>query len=186
MKYYLVALLDKDSQEIIETMQKSICQKYRLYKNIPMLHITLEILDDPDINYLTEVLSDVLKHYKKFRAEVSGVICFDPPYKSVNLKVENKGYIYRLIKAVNSTLKARGFKVREEIENWDIHISLANTNYAIREWTNNEYNMACETTKDEGFYKLVKIEKVELWKPINNKKEMVVKSFPLRDSSILG
>ena len=185
MKYYLVALFDKDSYEVIEKMQKSLCQSYKLYRNIPVLHITLEVLDDPDINRLTEVLNDILKHYKKFKVEISGVICFDPPFKSVNLKIENKGYIFKLIKSINSNLAAKGFKVRENIQDWDIHVSLANTNYAIREWTNNEYNMACETTKEEGFYRLARIDKVELWKPINNKREMLIKSFPLRSQTIL-
>jgi hypothetical protein len=181
MKYYLVATFDNESYRAMETIQKDICKKYKLYKNNPTLHITLETVEDPNIDKLTAVINDILKPYKKFKVETSGIICFDPPYKSVNLKIENKGYIIRLARTLNETLKLHGFNVRENIENWDLHVSLANTNYAVREWTSREYVAACNNAKKDGFYRLAKIEKIELWKPINNKKEMLVKSFPLRD-----
>lgn len=181
MRYYLVALFDNDSYKEIEQIQKSICKKYKLYKNLPMLHITLEVIGDPDIDKLDEVLTKILKAYKKFKIEVSDVICFDEPYKSVNLRVESKGYINRLARVINDTLKLHGFEVRETINSWDLHISLANTNYAIREWSKNEYAAACLAAKQDGFYKLATVNKVELWKPINNKRDMVIKSYPLRE-----
>jgi 2'-5' RNA ligase len=181
MRYYLVALFDNDSYKEIEQVQRSICKKYKLYKNLPVLHITLEVIGDPDINKLDEVLLKILRAYKKFKVEVSDVICFDEPYKSVNLKVQSKGYISRLARVINGTLKLHGFEVRENIGDWDLHISLANTNYAIREWSKNEYAAACSSAKREGFYKLATINRIELWKPVNNKREMVIKSYPLRD-----
>jgi hypothetical protein len=98
----------------------------------------------------------------------------------VNLKVESKGYIKKITRNVNDTLKLHGFRVRDNIDNWDLHVSLANTNFAQREWKKNEYEVACSTAKTEGFYNLAKISKVELWKPINNKKEMVIKSYELK------
>ncbi len=180
MRYYLVALFDEESYKEIEPTQKSLCRKYRLYKNLPMLHITLEVIEDPDLEKLDAVISDIIKPYKKFKVELSDVICFDEPYKSVNLKVESKGYIKRLTRTFNDSLKLHGFNVRENIENWDLHVSLANTNYAQREWTKNEYAAACKNTKNEAFNKMAKIDKIELWKPINNKKEMVVKSYSLK------
>lgn len=181
MKYYLVALFDKQSYSYIEEMQKSICKKYKIYKNMPVLHITLEVIGDPDIEKLNKIVSDILKPYKKFKVEINGVMCFDPPYKSVNLKIENKGYIIRLARHINDILKLHGFNVRDNIDNWDLHVSLANTNYAIREWSSKEYVAACDTAKKGNIHKMAKIDRIELWKPINNKKEMIIKSFPLRD-----
>jgi 2'-5' RNA ligase len=180
MRYYLVALFDEDSYKEIEIIQKNICKKHKLYKILPVLHITLEIVGDPDMEKLDEVLKKILKTYKKFKVEVSDVICFDAPYKSVNLKIENKGYINRLARIINDTLRLHGFEVRENIENWDLHVSLANTNYAVREWSKQEYAAACNSAKNDGFYKLATIDRIELWKPINNKKEMVLKSYPLK------
>lgn len=181
MKYYLVALFDDESYKEIEEIQRNLCKKYRLYKNLPMLHITLEIIGEPNLEKLNTIVSDIVKPYKKFRVEINGVICFDPPHKSVNLKVESKGYIMKLARILNNTLKLHGFEVRENMDNWDLHVSLANTNFAVREWSSSEYIAACDTSKKQGFYKLAKIDRIELWKPINNKKNMVVKSFPLRD-----
>ena len=181
MRYYLVALFDKDSYSYIEEIQRSICKKYKIYKNMPMLHITLEVIGDPDVEKLNKILSDMLKPYKKFKVEVNGAICFDPPYKSVNLKIENKGYIIRFARQINETLKLHGFDVRDNIDNWDLHVSLANTNYAIREWSSKEYVAACQSAKKEDIHNMAKIDRIELWKPINNKREMVIKSFPLKD-----
>lgn len=181
MKYYLVALFDVDSYAYAEKIQKELCKKYKLYNDLPTLHITLEIIGDPDIEKLSSLISSIIKPYKKFKVSMDGAICFDPPHKSVNLKIENKGYIMRLVRKINTTLKENGFDVRENIDFWDLHISLANTNYAVREWSSSEYVAACNAVKESGFINLLKIDKIELWKPINNKKKMVVKSFPLRD-----
>lgn len=180
MRYYLVALFDEDSYKSIESIQKNISRKYKLYRNLPTLHITLEIIEDPNLDKLDEILYNIIKPYKQFKVELNNVICFDEPYKSVNLKVENKGYIKRLARVINDKLRLNGFNVRDTISNWDLHVSLANTNFASREWSKNEFNIACENAKEDGFYKMAKINRIELWKPINNKKEMVIKSYPLK------
>lgn len=180
MIYYLVGLFDKSSYEYIESLQKSICKKYNLYKSdlsLPKLHITLEVITNPDISDLDISLKNILKDYTKFEVELDGVICFDPPYKSVNLNIKNKGTIYELSKNINSILNSRGFNVREDIENWNLHISIASTTFADREWSNNEYMAACNLAKDESFQRTITVDVVELWKPINNNDEMVVKKY---------
>jgi len=181
MRYYLVALFDRNSYSYIEEIQRNICKKYKIYKNMPMLHITLEVIGEPDVEKLNKILSDMLRPYKKFKVEVNGAICFDPPYKSVNLKIENKGYIIRLARQINEILKLHGFDVRDNMDNLDLHVPLANTNYPIRELSSKEYVAACQSAKKEDIHKMAKIDRIEIWKPINNKRDMVIKSFPLRD-----
>ncbi|MEY8000817.1 2'-5' RNA ligase family protein [Clostridium sp. Mt-5] len=181
MKYYLVALFDRDSYSYIEHIQKNICRKYRLYRNMPVLHITLEVVENPDVDKFDKIVSEIIKPYKKFKVEINGAICFEPPYKSVNLRIENKGYIIRLARQINEKLKLYKFDVRKDINNWDLHISLANTNYAMREWSSKEYSAACESVKREEVHKMARIDRIALWKPINNKKEMLIKNFPLKD-----
>ena len=180
MKYYLVALFDDDSYKNIEPIQKSLSKKYKLYKNLPTLHITLEIIENPNIEKLDQILTKIISPYKKFKVELKDAICFGEPYKSVNLKVENMGYIKRLCRCINDTLKLHGFHVRTNIESWDLHVSLANSYFAQREWKKKEYESACTLVKSENFYNTAKISKIELWKPINNKKEMVVLTYPLK------
>lgn len=181
MKYYLVALFDKNSYSYIEHIQKNICRKYRLYKNIPHLHITLEVVENPDIEKFTKIVSDILKPYKKFKVKVNEAICFDSSYKSISLKVENKGYIIRLARQINETLNLYKFNVRQNGDNWDLHTVLANTNYNIKELSSKEYVSACNNGKKEENYKMARIDRIALWKPINNRKEMLIKNFRLRD-----
>jgi len=182
MIYYLVGLFDKDSYQYIESLQKSLCTKYNLFSSdaaLPKLHITLEILTNPNLDDLDISLKNIIKDYSKFEVELNGVICFDPPYKSVNINIKNEGTIYKLSKKINYILDSQSFKVRENIENWNIHISLANTNFADREWSNSEYSAACNLAKDENFSRTITINLIELWKPINNNDEMVVKKYIL-------
>lgn len=113
MRYYLVALFDNDSYDEMSKLQK-FCDKYRIYKDIPMLHIPLEIIGNFDIEKLDKIIMDILKPYKKFKVQGSEIICFDPPYKSVNLNIENKGYIARLARNINNKLRENGFAVREK------------------------------------------------------------------------
>lgn len=181
MKYYIVALFDRESNAKMEMAQKKLCQKYKLYKNNPMLHIVLETIEDPDIDKLNKVIQDILKPYKRFKVETNGTVCFDPPLRSINLKVENKGYIVRFARQFNETLKLHGFNVKQNVESFDLHVTLANSNYAIKEWSGNEHVAACSDTKKDGFFRMSIIDRVEVWKVINNKKEIMVKSFPLRE-----
>ncbi|WP_298842686.1 2'-5' RNA ligase family protein [Clostridium sp.] len=183
MIYYLVGIFDELSYEYIESIQKSLCTKYNLYNGnttLPKLHITLETITDPDISDLDAFLKNILKDYTKFKVELNGVICFAPPFKSVNLNIDNKGTIFELSKNINSTLKTQGFGVREHIENWNLHVSLASTTFADREWSNNEYLSACNLAKDENFKRTITINAIELWKPINNNDEMVVKKYEFK------
>lgn len=182
MIYYLVGLFDSDSYKYVESLQKILCEKYNLYSlgtELPMLHITLEIITDPNLCDLDISLKNILADYTQFQVELNGVICFDPPFKSVNININNSGTIYELSKKINSVLNSQGFNVREHIENWNIHISLANTNFADREWSDSEYVAACNLAKDENNSKTITVQSVELWKPINDTHEMVVKKYTL-------
>lgn len=179
MNYYLVGLFDDASYIHFESIQNDLSKQFNLYNDLPMLHITLEVITEPDLNLLDSVLKDILKKYKQFQIQINGAICFDPPFKSVNLKVENNQYIDSLCKEINYTLKEKGFKVRDNIEDWDLHISLANTNFSSREWSDLEYLTACDITKNKHYSYKSTIEKIELWKPVNDKSEMIIDTYNL-------
>ncbi len=182
MIYYLVGLFDSTSYKYVESLQKMLCEKYNIYSSetdLPMLHITLETITDPNLYDLDIALKNILMDYNEFQVELNGVICFDPPFKSVNLNINNKGTIYELSKKINSLLNTQGFEVRANIENWNLHISLANTTFADREWSNTEYIAACNLAKDLPILKTITVKCVELWKPVNDNDEMVVKQYTL-------
>jgi hypothetical protein len=181
MKYYLVALFDKDSYSFVENIQKSVCKKYKLYKKLPILHITLEVIDDPNLDELDKIVTEFIKPYKKFKVELNRAICFSHPYKSVNLKVEPKGYIMRIARNINDKLKLLNFNVSSNIDNCDLHVSLGSTNYSTRQLPAEEYRIACESTQKNDPQSMAKIDRIELWKPINNKKNITVKSYVLKE-----
>ncbi|WP_368489169.1 2'-5' RNA ligase family protein [Clostridium sp. BJN0013] len=181
MKYYLVALFDRDSYFYIQRIQKNVCRKYKLYKNIPMLHINLEVIENPDLEKLIKVVSDILKPYKKFKVQINDA-SIDSLYKSINLKIANKGYIIRLARQINEILRLHRFNVKENLNNIDLKVLLANTNYQMRELNFKEYNSTFyENIKIDDAHRMVRIDRMELWKAVNSKKEVVVKNFPLRD-----
>ncbi|WP_123054852.1 2'-5' RNA ligase family protein [Clostridium sp. JN-1] len=182
MKYYLVALFDKNSCSNIEKVQRNICRRYKLYKNIHMPHIDMEVLEDPDIDKFCKVVSDILKPYKKFKAEINNDLSFNTNFRVVDIKVESKGYIIRLARQINEMLRLHKFNVKENnFENNDLYIPLAKANFGLKEWNNKEYVAACESVKRNELINTVKIDKMELWKSVNNRKSNIIKTFELRD-----
>lgn len=174
MKYYLVALFDDNSYSKVENIQKNVCRKYRLYKKSPALHIALETLNEPDLNKLDSIIADILKPYKRFKVEFKKMLCFDSPCKSLNLKVENKGYIIRISRNINEKLKSHGFNVGEHIDN--LYIPIANANFNSK-----KLDTDAQIIDDAASNELIRIDRIELWKTINNKKTQVIKSYPLKE-----
>ncbi|GAA0120946.1 MULTISPECIES: 2'-5' RNA ligase family protein [Clostridium] len=183
MTYYLVAVLDDSSYNCIERIQKEICYNYKLFDKkdkLPKLHITIETIDDPDLDKLIKLLSDILKGYSSFKVKSDGVICFDPPFKSVNLKIQDCDKALKLSKDINYILKKEKFKVREDIKDYALHISLANSYFSNKQWSDFEYASACNFAKEnnnENF--IITINELQLWKPVNNEREMIIYKFPL-------
>lgn len=180
MQYYLVALFNDKSYKEIEPIQEYLSKKYNLYKNLPKLHITLEVIEDPDMKKLDKALKEMLQSYKKFNVELKDAICFGEPYKSVNLKVNNNGFLKDLSRILNKELKDKGFKVINNPDTWDLHVSLANKNFAEREWREDEYEAACSKIKTSGFHNIAEIDNIELWAPINDESKMVLLKYPLK------
>lgn len=175
MKYYLVALFNEDSNSYIESIQKKICKKYKLNYDFPKLCIPLEVLENPDIDKLGPIIEEILKPYKKFKIKLNNGRFFNSTFKSVELKVENEGYIVRLARKLNVTLKKNGYEVKGNVENPQIFIPLINTNYVPK-----DFNFTSDTLSELDTTKLPTVDKLELWKTINSKKKAVVKSFPFK------
>ncbi|MGM9972970.1 MAG: 2'-5' RNA ligase family protein [Clostridiaceae bacterium] len=180
MKYYLVALFDDESTKTIEATQKSLSKKYRLYKNLPTLHITLDIVEDPDLNKLDQVLTKIVKPYSRFKIELTDTMLFDESRKALTLKVVSKGYIKRLARSINDTLKLHGFNVKPAPESPELQLSLLSANHPPREWNKIDPSKGHSIAKKDAFFRMPKISRIELWKSTSSKKEMVVKSYPLR------
>ncbi|MEL7598396.1 MAG: 2'-5' RNA ligase [Clostridiaceae bacterium] len=180
MKYHLVALFDTKSNDFIESTQQNLCKKYKLYKSNQKFHVPIQTIIDPNMDKLNKIIMDTLTPYKNFKIQINPNIYLDKISKTVNLKVENKGYIIRIARNITETLALSGFTLKEKYEN-NLHISLANSNYSIRKSLGNESTIALTSKDKDIYYDFAKINRLELWKPINNKKEILIKTYPLRE-----
>lgn len=181
MKYYLVALFDDESSNFIEGIQRNLCRKFKLNRNMPAFHITLDVVGDPDIDKLIAIVNDIIKPYKKFKVRINEAISFNSQYKAVNLRVEGKGYIMRLARCINDALKLHGFDVKDKSEDIQLYVNLLNSNLPGKDSSISEYAAASDNAKKEQIMKMTKIDRIELWKQTNSKREAVVKKFPLRE-----
>jgi len=180
MKYYLVAMFDKESNEYIEQVQRSLCKKYKLYKSLPLLYITLEVIGDPDVDKLTKVICEMVKPYKKFKVKVDGAECSNSSQKFASLKIENKGYIIRLTRLFNDRLKLNGFDVKENAPDHDLAIALTGNLFHGKE-NGHSKEKNSEHIRYEDISRMLVVDRLELWKNVNNRKEMTVRKFPLRE-----
>ena len=75
---------------------------------------------------------------------------------------------------MNDTLKLHGFSVRDiETEN-SMYVALNNINSVSKD-LNKAYNNLSPNVK------MIKINRIELWKSTGGKKEFIIKSYPLKN-----
>lgn len=179
MRYYLVAICDNNFSKEIQPIQKNLSRKYKVSQNITNPYIVLETIDDPDIEKLDEVITKLISPYKKFKIELNELICMGTPCKSLNLKIESKGYIKRIDRLVNDTLSIHGFNIKSNSPSSDLYICLANSTISPKYTLAKDCSIIEQSLDCKLMRNTAKIDRLELWKPINNKKESVVKSYPL-------
>ena len=181
MKYFLVALFDDGSNSTIQNIQRDICRKYKLYKSSPNLYIPISAITNPDLEKLDVVISKIIVPYKKFKVGINNSIGLSENFSQVNLKVEDKGYIFRLARNITDTLDLHGFNVKSDDDNIDLHILLANANHIIKKSYNGGTISIDDNLNKDDFFKFAKVSRLELWKQVSNKKEMIVKTYDLRE-----
>ena len=180
MKYFLVALFDDLSNSTVQNIQRDICRKYKLYKSSPNLYINISTITNPDIEKLDAVIAKILVPYKNFKVGLNNSIGLSENFSQVNLKVEDKGYIFRLARNITDTLELHGFNVKDD-KNIDLQILLANANHIIKRSCNGGTICIDDTLAKDDFFKFLKVSRLELWKQVSNKKEMIVKTYELRE-----
>lgn len=94
MKYYLVALFDDVSYKNLSPIQRSLSKRFRANRNSPIPYIPLEVIENPNIDKLNTVMDKILKcHIKILKVELSSTVTLCDSNKTLNLKIENIGYI---------------------------------------------------------------------------------------------
>ena len=63
MKYYLVALFDDESYKNLNPVQRNLSKKFKANRNSPIPYIPLEIVENPNIEKLNEIVDKIIKPY---------------------------------------------------------------------------------------------------------------------------
>ncbi len=180
MKYYLVALFDDESYKNLNPIQKNLSKRFRANRNSPTPYIPLEIIENPNIDKLDVVIDKIVKPYKNFKVQLSTEVSVSETNKTLNMKILDVGYIKRLNRLMSDTLKLHGFNIQNYNSELSMHISLANLNYIPKDMKkfDGEVNFKsnCET---------LKVDRIEIWKVSNNKRETLIKSYPLKKNLYL-
>lgn len=179
MKYYLVALLDKDSCKMLEPIQKSFSRRYKVYRNMTKPCIFLQSIENPDIDKLDKLISNLLIPYKKFKVELNSISCKGNPCRELNLTLEPKGYIKRFNRKIDDILISNGFNILMHNNQEEISICLAYNNQASKDIIEKEQYKIIPNSKP--LFDTLKIDRVELWKSPNGKQNSILKSYSLRD-----
>ncbi|MGL5150667.1 MAG: hypothetical protein ACRC7N_08875 [Clostridium sp.] len=180
MKYYIVALFDSESYENFNQIQRNLSRKYRGQRHSPSPYIALEVLDNPNVDKLNTVIEKIIKPYRKFKVELSEDVSFSESLKTLNLKIEDKGYIKKISRSLSSMLTLHGFNVKDLSSSDELAISLANLNYLPKDSKRNNQELKCNFVNGPKGKLTLKVEKIELWKMSNNKKETPIKTYELK------
>lgn len=175
MKYYLVALFDDESYKNLNPIQKNLSKKYKANRNSPIPYIPLEILENPNIDKLNLVIDKVLKPYKYFKVELSSKVSVSDTNRTLNLQVNDIGYIKRLNRLLSDNLKLYGFNTKNSSGKENIHLTLANMNYF-----NKENRRIDGPTELKSNLSTLKVNRLELWKISNNRRETLIQTYPLK------
>ena len=173
MKYYIVALFDKDSYEVLTPLQKKFTKKFRANRHCPTPHIALDVLETPSIEKITPVVEKVLKPYKQFKIEYSDNISINESLKTLNLRVENRGYIKKIHRSLTDNFELSGLNVKFYPKE-DLGLSIATINHINKDKRNETETF----TKEKEILNTLKVDRLEIWKIAANKKEVCLKSFP--------
>ncbi|GAB6168785.1 2'-5' RNA ligase family protein [Clostridium carnis] len=177
MKYYLVALFDDESYKNLTPIQRNFSKKFRANRSSPAPYIPLEVVENPNVDKLDLVIEKIVKPYKYFKVQMCNQVSISETHKTLNVKIEDRGYIKRLNRLMNDTLKLYGFNIKNHNNEVPMYISLANLNYIPKDIKKTDGEVSFKSNFDT-----LKVNRIELWKVSNNKKETIIKSYPLKKS----
>lgn len=179
MKYEVVALFDINSTHHMDNILNRLSRKYKLNKNSQCPYIHLGTVWNANMEDLDSLVYKVIKPYKKFKVQLDSSIFIDEENKLINLKVQDRGYITRISRNLNEILSLSGFGVKNQQGDNELYIPLASTvnnkrNYFVK---NNNFHPLWSYLQNDTF----KINRIEIWKNNNSKKDCLIKKYELRD-----
>lgn len=177
MKYYLVAVLSKEDNRELELLQRNLIRKSKSRK-APYMAVIMDSIEDPDLEQLKKLLTEKLTPFRYFHVEMKGNYYNSVVDKVTGLPVVNFGYIKMLQRHLNDYMGLSGFKVKEKEDESDFVFSMSSDRLP-----KNLENIPL--FEEENNTRKFMVQKVELWKTMNSKKDSIVFSFNLKNPKIL-
>ena len=181
-RIFLVLIPEYPTAQIARLLQEEVNRKYQLYTVLPTLHITLDSFfskGGAENARAVEAIGQICAEIDPFPIIVKGFACFGPPFKSVQLHVEQTSPLVSLYKKVHTRLKELDFRVREYPEGVKLHMTIASTCFAEREWSYEEYTVACQELRSLPLESGFMLQRLELWYPEIDPAERLLASFTI-------
>ena len=142
--------------------------------------IPIDIIEDPDLTNLESTLRALLKPYRYFHVDITGKYVNLAEEKITGLPVTNFGYIKKIQRHLNDYMRLNNFKVTEErVDEQDFILSMSQDR--IPKELENSVNLFDTDENRKAFL----VDRVELWKTLNAKKESIVFSINLKNPNII-
>lgn len=180
MRYYLVAVLNKDSNKSLDYIQRPLHKKGKNFKKSPYMAIPIDVVEDPDLTSLENILRSLLKPFRFFHVDITGKYVNLAEEKISGLPVTNFGYIKKIQRHLNEYMRLNNFKVTEEREG-DQDFILSMSQEKLPKELENSANLFDTPENRKAFM----VERIELWKSLNAKKESIVFSINLKNPNII-
>ena len=177
MKYYIVALFDEEAYQVISPIQKNISRKFRTNRNSPQPFIPLISIENPDLDKLYPLVDKLIAPYETFRVDANDTVYPLDQTKSINLRLDNKGYIKRIARNLFDTLSLHGFNVKCFEDNF---ILLGNLPYVPKDNKKQTIKLNYPDLYDKDNFLKLKIKNIEIWKLPAAKKNIPIKSYELK------
>ncbi|PKK39834.1 hypothetical protein ABB02_00888 [Clostridiaceae bacterium JG1575] len=180
MRYYLVAVLNRESNKELDVLQRPLHKKGKNFKKSPYMCIPLDVLEDPDLKTLEKHLRDLLKPFRYFHVDLTGKYINLADERITGLPVANFGYLKKIQRHLNDYLHLYGYCASAERPTDKDFILSMSQDRLPRELENSSDLFQTEDNRRKFL-----VDRIEVWKTLNAKKESIVFSVPLKNPNII-
>gem|GEM_PF-4980963 len=181
---YLVAIPSGDLYEEAFRIQRLLSNSWEVYQNLPpTIHITITTvkrIHQEQIEVFSKCVQQVLDGFDSIKIQSSGFDCFTEPHKSLILKIEDSQKLQQVQYLLRQAIDKSGFLVAPLVDKWIFHITILSEIFAKSPLENHEFLKVCQRVSLREAPIRGVIERFELWRPVIEEKERVVRRFYLK------
>ncbi|MGI6037883.1 MAG: 2'-5' RNA ligase family protein [Limnochordia bacterium] len=178
-RLYLVAIPQGELLEYALRAQGLLAQRYGLYRRLPRLHVTLEMLPALSPAQLTRaiyIIDEICGNTQRLALESRGFQCFPQPHRAMVLTIHEDEALGELRAGLQRELG--NMSLTRDYPDWQLHITIASTLYAAQPWDHDQYEELC-ALMPRGSVQKGYCEHLELWKSTIHPEPEILARFSL-------